>query len=390
MEENPSKKYKLLVLTPKLQTMSGHFFSYCTTLQKAAKINDWEYAAAIPKNCQLNDLPFSWHKILSIDTFDSVPGPRIIKRLYNKFCYQKSLYKFLSEHIASNQKTLIFTEYFSRHQLRALIYCLILLPTKNVSVCLLYRDHHTIYRKPSDALFFKKCHHIIAFLLRNNNFHLLTDCELLQQPLEIFFEKDFSLFPIIEPCSMVNKTPSQPINKIVCWWAGRPGKEKGLNIIKETIDQCENDQIPIHFITSKSSGIDASLHFNFIDLSLLPEVLSSDEYLKQLFYSDIILTPYCQKHYKWKTSGIFIEAIAAKKPILVTEGTWMAHELKKFDLQELITTWEPNDVIKKIAFIQSNQDTKKKIQVMQQAFLEKYSVNSFAAVLQSLVTDVTR
>ncbi len=385
-----TEKYKLLVLSPNLETNLGHFFSYCKTLQEAAKINGWEFAAAIPENCQINTTPSSWYKILSTSTLKY--GPRFIKRIYNKFCYRRSLSKFLASHILPGQKTIIFTEHFSRHRLRALLYSLFFLPKKNTSVWLLYRDYPTNYRLTKDALFFKKCHFFIASILKKSNFRLLTDCDLLQSPLQTFFGRDFSLFPIIEPLSLTHKTsslhniPSPPKNKTVCWLAGRSNKEKGSDIIEKIFYHCESHKVPIHFITSKILDVHAQHRFHYIDISFLPEILSTSAYIEQFARTDVFLIPYCKNHYKWKTSGVFVEAIAAGKPVLVTEGTWMAHELQKFDLHKLITSWDAEDIIKKISFIRNNQETKENIRLMQQHYLNEYSATAFAAALQKLAT----
>ena len=63
-------------------------------------------------------------------------------------------------------------------------------------------------------------------------------------------------------------------------------------------------------------------------VTLIPEKLSVPEYGVLLHHLDVILLPYVSDTYREATSGIFAEALALGKPVVVPEGTWMARELK--------------------------------------------------------------
>jgi glycosyltransferase involved in cell wall biosynthesis len=62
---------------------------------------------------------------------------------------------------------------------------------------------------------------------------------------------------------------------------------------------------------------------------LIPEKLSPEDYGDLLRFLDVVLIPYLREGYIEPTSGIFAEALAAAKPVVVTRGTWMAGELEK-------------------------------------------------------------
>ena len=55
--------------------------------------------------------------------------------------------------------------------------------------------------------------------------------------------------------------------------------------------------------------------------------LSRRDYAELLAAMDIVLVPYSAPGYKRSTSGIFAEALAAGKPVVVPSDTWMAAEL---------------------------------------------------------------
>ncbi len=64
--------------------------------------------------------------------------------------------------------------------------------------------------------------------------------------------------------------------------------------------------------------------------------LNKKEYYDIFKNSDFILLPYEQESYKLKTSGIFVETIIFGRIPIVTSHTWMADQLKMFNLRELI------------------------------------------------------
>jgi glycosyltransferase involved in cell wall biosynthesis len=58
--------------------------------------------------------------------------------------------------------------------------------------------------------------------------------------------------------------------------------------------------------------------------------LSSEDYYKLISRSGIILLPYTLDFYHSQTSGIFCEALAYGKPVIVPRGSWMAKQLKTY------------------------------------------------------------
>ena len=58
--------------------------------------------------------------------------------------------------------------------------------------------------------------------------------------------------------------------------------------------------------------------------------LTSSEYYALLDRADIVLLPYLLENYHSQTSGIFAEALARGKPVVVPRGSWMARQLGNF------------------------------------------------------------
>jgi len=84
---------------------------------------------------------------------------------------------------------------------------------------------------------------------------------------------------------------------------------------------------------------DAPSNVTFID-----RALSSDEYRRALESVDVVLAPYWRDIYQSRTSGIFLEAVAAGKPVVATKDTWMEDELSKYGAGSVTHDRDPQDL----------------------------------------------
>lgn len=83
-------------------------------------------------------------------------------------------------------------------------------------------------------------------------------------------------------------------------------------------------------------------------VTLIAEKLSSDDYAALLRSLDVVLLPYAHQSYREATSGIFAEALALGKPVVVPSGTWMARELEKTGAGAVFSREQPADLAAKV------------------------------------------
>ncbi len=57
---------------------------------------------------------------------------------------------------------------------------------------------------------------------------------------------------------------------------------------------------------------------------LIEEPLSTEDYALRLATADIVLLPYDRKAYRERSSGILIQALAAGKPVVVPDQSWLS------------------------------------------------------------------
>jgi len=232
----------------------------------------------------------------------------------------------------------------------------------------------------SDVKRFDRCHQ--KLIKMGVSLKLLTDSDLLKEDLEGVFNLPISVLPIhyIEP---IHAKSFKPTDTITCWWPGVIREGKGLQIIRDLAASSHPKNKQIHLVVNKTS--DLKLHNESPKVTLVENHLSREDYLKWMQRSDIILLPYLDPHYEKATSSIFIEAIMAGKIPLVYPKTWMAYELKKHSLEELVIDWEITSLPDKIVQVTSDMHVLEKLQRIKKSYQSFHCLEKYASSLKSFL-----
>ena len=386
MIENQEKSSTpiLVSLIPNLMGGKGHIIPYHQAVGKAVSKLGWKHMAAIPSWSRASDLLAEWDDCLS--NFDLEKEGNFwqkILSLAGVFYLGTTTAKYLrSKVIYQSELSILFLERFIHLQLFALMIALWLVPTKNLSVWLLYRRNT---HNDKTRLVYKFLNYLIKKSLPAGNFKLLTDSDLLGQSLSNYFQENVTVMPIPHTEIKVNNYDiKDKLPGILCWWPGFPREEKGWNIIKKLVNSSLDNNDEICLVAAEKSNLEVTK--GGIKLKLIQDKLTREEYNYWLSVSDVILLPYDCQSYGERTSGIFTESIIAGKIPLVTDKTWMAYELLKHDLGELIINWEiPEEVFISILRIIKYSNIKNKIKAMQNSYLNYHCLNSYAEVMQKII-----
>jgi len=221
-------------------------------------------------------------------------------------------------------------------------------------------------------------------MLPSKNFQLITDSEVLSKSLSNYFDMPVNIVPIPHTEIIYSSdTFTKQNNEILCWWVGLPREEKGLDIIKSFASSVCKSADQICLLVAESSQILTVP--GGVKVKSLQDCLTRTEYLKWLVTCDICLLPYNSFDYRERTSGIFTECVIAGKMPIVTSNTWMASELSKYKLEELIIKWEhPNIVMEKIIELTKDSHIKEKLNHMQKEYKEFHSLQEYANKLNMI------
>jgi hypothetical protein len=384
MNQHDTNQVPILVsIIPNLIGGEGHIIPYHNSLTEAANILGWKHVLAVAPDTAINNLPSNWHFCLSHENLEREMHP--ITRIF-KFI---EIYR-LGTAIANYLKVqvlpysnypIIFIERFIHAQIFALLIALYLIPKRDITVWLLYRrDVH----KAKTRWIYKLINQTIKKKLAPGKFHLLTDSETLSKSLASYFNEIVTVMPIPHTDVIHSEICSKPDNKIICWWAGPPREEKGWDVIKHLVSYVSEEASKICIVAAESSGLMAIL--GGVKVKLIPNNLTRVQYLEQLATCDFVLLPYDKIAYSDRTSGIFTECIMAGKIPLVTEETWMAKELYKYSIEELVTDWKnPEIFVKQITQLSKCLTVKSKIVKIKQEYQGFHNVQSYAQSMKNLL-----
>ncbi|MGK7938777.1 MAG: glycosyltransferase family 1 protein [Crocosphaera sp.] len=373
-------------LIPNLMEGEGHIIPYHQAVSKAVKKLGWKHKVVVPVDNNVDNLSAGWDEGLSNNNLEK-EGNLLIKflRINESINLAKSIANYLKHQLINDSyPCIIFLERFIHLQLFALYLALLWVPTDNLSVWLLYRlDTH----KDNTRWIYKLLNSLIKKRIKSKRFQLLTDSDRLSKSLSNYFETPVTVMPIphtdINHCSM----KSQNISKIICWWPGSPREEKGWNIIKKLAHYAGNNTKKIQLVCAETSQVTAVK--NGVELTLVGNYLNREEYYHWLGVSQIILLPYNYPAYEGRTSGIFTESIMAGKTPLVTKNTWMASELLKHNLGELVIDWEESQQVFEIIRKVVNSDTiQDKISKMRYSYQQFHNIDNYGCVMNKIYSEM--
>ncbi|OGX27124.1 MAG: hypothetical protein A3J51_03075 [Omnitrophica WOR_2 bacterium RIFCSPHIGHO2_02_FULL_45_21] len=206
----------------------------------------------------------------------------------------------------------------------------------------------------------------------------LTDSELLKKEYEALLNREVLLCPIpLNPFVFKIGKESDasqkniPNGRIVISYVGGARYNKGFDTFVDMAIRLNSDkelsekiffvlQLDIHPQRGKDRKIVCSAVEKIESFServdnirIVRGTLPMQKYYRLLSESQIIVLPYRDEAYKSATANILVETILLGKVPVVSSNTWMAYELSKFGLKELVfeigSTLNLAQTIKKIA-----------------------------------------
>lgn len=174
---------------------------------------------------------------------------------------------------------------------------------------------------------------------------LATDSDLLAKDYAEALPAPLVTFPI--PHTHEEPAPSRrtPGTRLRCVSLGNARAEKGIREIFNALEILRSEGHADKFLFDlqvNDPDDESAMAVEWMrgqigsDLALRNESLSPVEYRALLESADVVLVPYFSHVYASRTSGVFLEAAAAGKPVVVIAGTWMEYEAKKNDIPAIV------------------------------------------------------
>lgn len=171
-----------------------------------------------------------------------------------------------------------------------------------------------------------------------------TDSAELAKEYAAFAKRPFEVLPIPHtihqaPNVQLPEIPAKDSRKIRVVYMGDAREEKGFELLPAVVRACVGDPsmasvefvfqafISSHYHQKMAVVIDELAKLKLSQVYLVKSPLSPDGYQSLLASADLVLLPYDAATYRARTSGPFVEAICADKPVVIPSKSWMSTQL---------------------------------------------------------------
>ena len=360
-------KNNLFCFMPFFINNGGHEISFIKTIYKATQLTNYKILLVLPKKNKLNLKSITNYKILNLN---NLKGFMLFLGYFNNifliidFLKKKKLNK--KDKIYIDGYNILFLTIFS-------ILSFKLRNKLNIIMFSRYKFEGIKF------VIFK----IIIDIINFNSFKLtlLTDTQELKKFHKLEFKSNVVLMPIPHTFSKQKDTKKELlINKIKIFFPGKFRVDKFSKNFKYFINR--NNFKNIHIFVNKDFNLKIK---NKFQISKIKGNISRNKYFQYFRSSNLIILPYENKNYEYRSSGIFVESISIGKIVFVSSKTWMSSQLRKFKLNELIVKdWQKFDLLKFIKTSDINL-INKKLKKMQNVYLKIHNEKNFIVTFQKIL-----
>ena len=354
-------KKKIICILPSFINNDGHEFSFFQILRKISVKLKNELIVVAPKENNLKIKNKNFLKILNSSNLRKIT--LVTNFFFNTFLIIKLLKK-----VKVDKKDSIFIDGYNQLFL-LLITIIIFFFKKKIFLIIYCRYNLNNFSTFFQNLYFK--------IIEKYSFKIiiLTDTKNLTQYIKEKLNLKAKLMPIPHTFKFKKFKKNQKKNKSnIIFFPGKIRKDKFSKNFNDFLKSNKNSNLEI-FINEKYNN-NLSIKAKIIKLK---NNLSRDEYQKIFDKTDFIILPYESNYYKYRSSGIFVEAISLNKTVLVSEKTWMANELQKYKLNYLIIKRWDTIKIEKFIDIEKNARHQLKMKIMSKKYLKFHNENNFCS-----------
>jgi hypothetical protein len=368
-----------------LENEQGHIYSYNLSVGKAARLLGWDHMAAVRAAAKINAVPDGWQMCLGTKTnrFTWRPLTKIEKMV--KLIW--SLMKLLREQSLQPRPVIYLLEWFD--PVHFIAFCLALMLTPRRSDRYVWLLHRFEFPQAFITDLYRFLHNVVRWRVGRWRLVLFSETDLVATALEKTFGQRVYVLPMPQ-IILPDEKPNLPAwsslperqHYIVCWWPGMPATNKGLTTIEHLTRLVDDDAPQIYLLADQKTGFTPIP--GGCQVMLLPTGMPRADYLGWLYTMDMALLPYDPQVYATRTSGPFADAIVAGKPPVVTDHTWMAHELRKYQLDKLILDWNSPSIFRQLIQLAADVDIHARLAKMRSDYLGFHSVSGYAETIKAV------
>lgn len=325
----------LLIVDPELRDYSGHYFHYDTALATEAVAREWNCTILAAQNYD-KSLEINAHVIPTFtrSIWAGNPHPmwgNSVLQAPGMVLFFIELWRMLRNIRVGSETIFFFPTLLGKH-----ILPIALLAAIYGNKCVLVLRYQSDYYW--NSLLARIGFRLLREAVIKKQVCLVSDSHILASELSSMISLPLSVIPIplvLSGESTAKKkddTSTSAEAKLLRFsYLGDAREEKGIVELLEAIDRLPSS-LDVEFVVQVNNpdsravreAIDQFRIKKRSNVILIESALSQNEYFDFLKSSDLVLLPYRSENYNARTSGLFAEAVAYGKPVLVAEGTWLS------------------------------------------------------------------
>jgi glycosyltransferase involved in cell wall biosynthesis len=347
------------IVDPTLKNLAGHYYAYDAAVAHAA--SESGYVPLILAHRQAEREIAEQADVEPVFAEDMWGGRQPATWLGRAATKLRANFGFLVTLAARVRRlpprSIVFVHSFMDRQILGLALLPLLVGRKkSLTYLYLLRYQPDHYRSPVARCSF----HLLERIAGRYGVRLATDSDRLRDLLEELTTLPIAVLPIphVPPaaCDGVVQ-PSGRTRRCRLVSLGSARDEKGIYEILDAIRILHRDGFgeAFHVVLQCSEptpnvarAIAAFAAEHLPHCELLADTLGADAYYRQLHQSDVVLLPYWRSIYAARTSGVFMEALAAGKPVIATRDTWMSGQLATHGAGVLCNDRDPADLARAV------------------------------------------
>lgn len=357
---------------------------YHLAVAKAAALLDLDHELLTRPDDELAQLPPRWYPALGgavLNRRGQFRGLFGMGRLFRGLWdFAHPLWQHTQALHKRGRRAVLFIEIFNLFELFAYTLAALAAP-RGTRVLIMFRFPPATLAWYSRHTY-RACVALLRLRYSKDRLHLVTDSDLLREALEPGMDYPFTVLPVPHT-HLPSPSTDGSRSPLLCWWGGFPSEDKGWSSLRRLVNLPNDTGRDITVIAAPAAELEAVA--GGVRVEPTSNTLDEAAWARLLHRVHITLMPYSPIRYGACTSGIFVEAVTAGKLPLVSEGTWMAYELRKHDLPELILDWNDPQVLHTIVARADDADVARRLAHMQEAYRNYHTVEGFAQALAAVL-----
>ena len=246
----------------------------------------------------------------------------------------------------------------------------------------------------------------IASLDPMKRVRLATDSAVLAREYAAYTKRPIEVLPIPHtihqaPALLPPELPAKAPQKIRIVYMGDAREEKGFELLPAVVRSCVADDslanvefvfqafVSSHYHQRMGMVIEELGRLKLPQVHLIKKALSPDGYQALLNSADLVLLPYDASTYRGRTSGPFVEAICANKPVVVPRESWMSEQLGESEAGATFQSGSVPDLSRAVIGVLGNLDAHTRAATeLGQKFREYHNPENFLASLMTALPAV--